>query len=233
MTTPIVFLDTETDGLHPGRKVWEVAMIRRDDAGERAIQFFVDIDLDTADPFGLKVGRFYDRHPVGQWLSRPGDLSPYTLDRPLPGDDGLNMVLPYLAAELVARWTHGAHIVGAVPNFDTEVLGNLLRENGLTPNWHYHLIDVENLAVGYLAGLRASGRLDTPDGEESLEDKALRLDRLAAIAPPWKSDNLSRLLDVEPPSEAERHTAMGDACWAMRLYDKITGYVEPALEAAA
>ena len=28
MTAPIVFLDTETDGLHPGRRVWEVAMIR-------------------------------------------------------------------------------------------------------------------------------------------------------------------------------------------------------------
>ena len=43
------------------------------------------------------------------------------------------------AAKVVAAWTHGAHIVGAVPNFDAEVLASLLRYNGLTPAWHYHL----------------------------------------------------------------------------------------------
>ena len=30
MSTPLVFIDTETDGLHPGRKAWEIALIRRD-----------------------------------------------------------------------------------------------------------------------------------------------------------------------------------------------------------
>lgn len=40
---------------------------------------------------------------------------------------------------------------------------------------------------------------------------------------PWKSDNVSRVCGVEPPSEQERHTAMGDALWAMRLYDRISG----------
>ncbi|MFD6400713.1 hypothetical protein [Nocardia sp. NPDC060249] len=232
--TPIVFLDTETDGIHPGRKAWEIAMIRRDATGEHEIEFFVDIDLETADPFGLDVGRFYDRHPLGRELSAAAK-NDHATRAPIWGDPfgADDCLMPSAAALRVARWTHGAHVVGAVPNFDTEVLANLLRAAHFTPNWHYHLIDVENLAVGYLAGLRAAGALDEPDGEEALEDKARRLGSIAAVNPPWKSDDLSRLLGVEPPSEAERHTAMGDARWAMRLYDKITGYVAPALEAAA
>lgn len=28
---------------------------------------------------------------------------------------------------------------------------------------------------------------------------------------------------VQPPSEQDRHTALGDALWAQRLYDAITG----------
>jgi hypothetical protein len=62
--TPLVFLDTETTGVHPAREVWEIGMIRRDDEGEREIQFFVDVDLSLADPFGLSIGKFYERHPV-------------------------------------------------------------------------------------------------------------------------------------------------------------------------
>lgn len=202
MSAPIVFLDTETDGVHPGRKVWEIAMIRRDEHGEREIEFFLDINLATADPFGLKVGRFYERHPLGRTLSAASETdhaarAPFTA-----GPDYDGAVLTHSAAALrIARWTHGAHIIGAVPNFDTEVLAAMLREHGLTPAWHYHLIDIEALMVGWLWA----------DAESY--DPAL----------PWKSDELSRAVGVEPPTEEERHTAMGDARWAMRVYDAIFG----------
>ena len=33
---------------------------------------------------------------------------------------------------------------------DTEVLANRMRAHGICPSWHYHLIDVEALAIGYL-----------------------------------------------------------------------------------
>ncbi len=188
--SPLCFLDTETDGVHPDRKVWEVAMIRREpDGAEMTQAFYVDIDLSTADPFGLRVGRFYDRHPAARALVTMN--APYDMERP----DGL--LSCGQAAMAVARFTHGAHIVGAVPNFDTEVLDRLLRAHGLAPAWHYHLVDIENLAVGYLAG------------------------RGKAIAPPWKSDELTELLGLDPTPENERHTAFGDARWAMRVYDAV------------
>lgn len=217
--TPLVFLDTETDGVHPGRKVWEIAMIRRDNAHESTSSIFVDIDLSTADPFGLKVGGFYDRHPLGKQLSAyylNDDATSAAFEN---ADWRSRGVMSRDAAAMhVARWTHGAHIVGAVPNFDTETLAPMLREHGLTPAWHYHLIDIEALAVGYLSGLSAHGHssdtcAETPncDGDEM------------PLSLPWKSDALSRAVGVEPPTEEERHTAMGDARWAQRVYDAITG----------
>lgn len=193
MSTPLVFIDTETDGVHPDRKVWEIAMIRRDEHGEHEIDFFVEIDLSTADPFGLKVGRFYDRHPLGRYLAGNGVTPPETYD------DGCEYLSAAEAARMVARYTHGAHLVGAVPHFDAEVLANLLRSQELTPSWHYHLIDVEAMAVGYL-----SMRFGAP------------------IELPWKSDDIGRQLGIHPPSDDKRHTAMGDAEWAMRWYDAMT-----------
>lgn len=190
---PIVFLDTETDGVHPSRRVWEIGMIRRDGEGERAISMFVEIDLSTADPFGLKVGRFYERHPLGRAITEGVPI--YRFEEAMKG----TMMASAHAALTVAQWTHGAHIVGAVPNFDTEVLANLLRSQGLTPSWHYHLVDVENLMVGYLAA------------------------RGTRMPPPWRSDELSELVGVAPPEADERHTALGDARWAARIYDAVMG----------
>lgn len=195
-TSPLCFMDIESDGVHPGRRPWEIAIIRRTETSERTLSIFVDIDLSTADPIGLRVGGFYDRHPVGRWLANvePAD------DRPNPYDVSGGFRSRWKAAELVARWTHGAHVVGAVPNFDTETLDRLLRERSLIPAWHYHLIDVESLAVGYLRG---QGK--------------------PAPKRPWKSDDLMASIGVPTPPEDQRHTALGDARWVMDAYDLVMG----------
>ena len=203
--TPIVFIDTETTSLRPDRKAWEVAMIRRadhDDVGDET-SFFIDtddIDLPNADPFALNVGRFWDRHPGvtgGRFVGF--DVHDFDGKSLWAGLNGA-VVDGFTAAQIVRLWTHGAHLVGAVPNFDAEVLAALLRDNFLTPTWSYHLVDVENLAVGYVAGREH-----------------------VTILPPWKSDDLTRMLGVEPASEKERHTALGDARWALRIYDAVMG----------
>ena len=198
--TPIGALDTETTSLRPDRKAWEVAMIRRDDTSQHEIQFFIHVDLEQADLAALKVGRYFERHPNAHphplyhtpgWPSTVKDGSP--ADAAVLSEDQ--------AAALIESWTRGAIIVGAVPNFDTEVLGNLLRAEGFCPSWYYHLVDVENLAVGYLA---SSGHAKH-------------------FQPPWSSDALGDALGVEPAGPGERHTALGDARWALRMYDAVMG----------
>ena len=181
--TPIVFLDTETTGLHPERRAWDIALIRRDESAEIRHQWFIeaeDLDLGNADPFALQVSQFYDRHP----------------------DYGHSDVVPLAeqaVLEAVERLTRGAHLVGAVPSFDANVLDRRMRAHGLLPAWHHHLIDVEALAVGYLA---AKGK---------------------TVDLPWRSDDLSNACGVEPPASNRRHTALEDARWAMRWYDAIIG----------
>ncbi|WBQ03001.1 hypothetical protein [Kribbella sp. CA-293567] len=195
---PLCFIDTETTGVHPGRKVWEIAMIRRNPGQpDRERTFYVDVDLTDADPFGLAVGRFYERHPLGRWMASAGG----TINRPAGRDMGSHLSLR-AAAEEVALYTHGTHLVGAVPNFDAETLAPLLRDHQLTPSWHYHLVDVEALAAGYLAARQPAS---------------------TSPAPPWNSDELTVAIGVEPASDTERHTAMGDAQWAKRTYDAIIG----------
>src|SRR5688572_15364551 len=80
MTTPIpakvpalVFADTETTSLRPGRRVWEIGAIVRPAGGTRADDkehlWFIDIDeleLGEADLRSLEISGFYDRHPQMQ-----------------------------------------------------------------------------------------------------------------------------------------------------------------------
>ena len=84
-----------------------------------------------------------------------------------------------------------------MPNFDAEVLAARMRWHDLAPSWHYHLIDVENLAVGFLAA------------------------RGVQVPLPWNSEDLSRLVGVEPASDEDRHTALGDARWARDIFDAV------------
>jgi hypothetical protein len=150
MNRPIVFADIETDGLHPGRRAWEIALIRRDlDGTERELSFFLPLNLQNSDPAALTIGRFWDRHPVGRKISgKP----------PAPGDQAV-VYNAHDGAKYVMEWTFGATIVGAVPSFDTEVLARLLRAEGYMPSWHHRLRCVESMTYGAL-GEDAGGLRD-------------------------------------------------------------------------
>jgi DNA polymerase III epsilon subunit-like protein len=176
--TKIVFIDTETTSLRPDRRAWDIGLIVRDEGGvEAEHQWFVDawnLDLGNADPFALKIGGFYERHPQG-----------------IRGD---SYALPPAEPDVlvqVEQLTRGAILVGAVPNFDAEVLGARMRVHGILPSWHYHLVDVETLAAG-----------------------------ARQLQPPWSFDAVLALYGLTY-DEADRHTAIGDARMARDLYDAI------------
>ena len=219
--TPIVFIDTETTSLRPDRRAWEVGMIRRADHrdADQETSFFIhidDIDLPNADPFALDVGRFWQRHPQAVTDARVGyevhDFEDTSMWSTLRGE----VLDAGTAAQVVRLWTHGAHLVGAVPSFDAEVLAALLRDNWLTPTWRYHLIDVESLAVGWLARKFAADAQS-----KAIPSGTAAQMRRSEFEPPWSSERLSNALGVELPNEADRHTALGDARWAARIFDRV------------
>src|SRR6266567_5528857 len=126
--TRICFIDTETQSLRPDRRAWEVGLIVREPGRPDVEHWWLidgrDLDLGNADPASLRIGRFYERHPH------------YRLDRESTGTDTDS---EYDVLRLVEVITRGAHLVGAVPNFDADVLGARMRANGICPSWNYHL----------------------------------------------------------------------------------------------
>jgi hypothetical protein len=203
--TRLVFLDTETTGLALDADIWEVAAIVRDPGrDDLEVHFFVD---HAAYKLDALPERFRADHDA----------------RFQPAAAHSQLAVSLAVQEI----TRGAHIVGAVPNFDTERLAIMLTEHSLAPEWHYHLIDVEALAVGYLSCLagQVDGLSRTALKALGLDPDVVHLDEAvrAAIGPPWRSDDLSLACGVEPPGEGVRHTAMGDARWARDLYDAVTG----------
>ncbi|WP_418345243.1 hypothetical protein [Rhodococcus pyridinivorans] len=257
---PIVFLDTETNGLHADRRPWEIAWIRREPDGtetERCIQI-ADVDNTNAELKGLQVGRFHERWKGGPKASATLISKSWNEKLGLGGVfGGETILLEFDAAHLVEQVTRGAIIVGAVPSFDTEVLAAMLRRHKLCPSWYYNLVDVENMAMGWLAARPASvpiikrliearaelswqqvltnkvrsfaaGTPSRDDAELKLKDRtedlaAIESELAALLSPDCRSDDLSRACGVEPPTEEERHTALGDARWVKSWYDHIIG----------
>lgn len=189
--TRLAIVDTETTGLDPQvHRIWEVALI-----------------LAIHEPTKLVVE---DAH---RWFV---ELPPLALARAEPTALRINhfhartgelqaadWTPPDVFAPYFAWLTAERHLVGAVPSFDDRRLDDLLRAHGQSPAWHYHVIDVEALAAGYHA---RQAQLDQDDDPDPM-----------FAAPPWRSEDLINPLTT-PPSEQERHTAMGDARWAMRTY---------------
>lgn len=185
----IVYLDTETTGLDPDRhEIWEVAAIEVhldkeedfiSDPEEHVWQ--LPVDISKADLIALGIGKFHERRKL------PSFLTP-----------------TYEFAREFMELTWGATVVGAIPSFDTDRLDKLLRRRGYIGGWHYHLIDVEALAIGYLQGLPIS--YSTPK-----------------IELPVKSDWLMEQLGIEVDPET-KHTALGDARVCREVFRKVMGY---------
>lgn len=196
---PVCFVDTETTGLDPDRhEIWEVAIVLPDGS---EWDWQLPVDLSRADSIALNIGRFHQR----RWQSAcRTDEQGFA--------KGNRTELADFATDF-AHMTRGLHLAGAVVSFDADRLSRLLRANGECPMWHYHLIDVEALAAGYLAGsfgaIQECG--SNPDADGPTQEEAMR------AIPPWRSDDLSRAVGVDP-DDFDRHTALGDARWARAIY---------------
>lgn len=187
MTAGPVFVDTETLGLDPRiHRVWEVAAIVDDVEHVWHLDLTIE-QVENADEVAIQISGFDVRWPPMQERCSV----PVFLDQ-------------------FIELTRGRHLAGAVVSFDEERLRRLAWEHGRTPAWHYHLIDVEAMAIGYLAALHRPPARPLIDGGAVLEL-------------PWDSDDLTSGLGLAPVPEHERHTALGDARWAKRIYERVLG----------
>ena len=123
---PLVFLDTETTGLDLTDDIWEFSAIRRDPSGiETGCGMFIEHSAEKAarlpERFRADLERRYN--------------PPFVLTQ----EDAAREIARFLAPSPSGQ---KAHIVGAVPNFDTERIALLLARFGHKPEWHHHLIDV-------------------------------------------------------------------------------------------
>lgn len=129
MSKTLIFIDTETTGLDPRwHYIWDLAYIIREPGRawqDVEWQHFFDVDLETADPYALRIGQY--------WTRKPAQSSP------TPNSMILNRIM---------RDFDGAILVGACPWFDANMLEATIRRAGGVPTWDHHLIDVETLAAG-------------------------------------------------------------------------------------
>lgn len=191
----ITFLDCETTKLEHDREVYEVGWVLREKGKPDVEESLIILDCPFAwsNVASLDIGRAYERHPRFTGLKvEPGDTI-----------DGTTYVLAQEAAARVELAVRKSVIVGLVPDFDEHTLKNLLVCHGWPWAGYYHKQDAETAAVGFLNGLRKAGRTDIPD----------------LGWPPYDTAEVSRLIGVEPPGEADRHTGLGDARWARDMWD--------------
>lgn len=201
----VAFVDIETTGLDPDHdQIWEIAVI----ADDREHHWQQEIIV----PDHLKHLAWSDL--VSPWvLTNTGILDRY-------GRDDVEMMNRDMSMVALQKWTRGRHMVGACPWFDSQRLFRDFRAmmgviDGVPVDspWHYHLIDVENLAVGYLTGAR-----------QAMLDEGYPIGRVGeSLGPPWKSTYLSLALGVDPDDFEPKHSALADARWAKAMYEAIMG----------
>ncbi|MFF5984387.1 hypothetical protein ACFY78_36650 [Streptomyces olindensis] len=149
--TNIAFVDCETTHLDAEiGEAWEVAVILREQDGDETTdteycwQFAVD--LETADPEALRIGRFHERRQ----LATGSNLAAFTAYTP-----PVLMSRAEAIAAIVSVLS-GALLVGSNPGFDERHLRKLLGPGAA--QWHYRPYDIVQLAAVKL-GVYAAGPL--------------------------------------------------------------------------
>lgn len=205
MPLTLCFIDTETTGLDPERhEVWEVAIVLRGPAndpqgpGDVEHVWQLPVDLARADLIALNIGHFHQRRHSHFLRAPAGPQREHGVVKVSAEPATVQTLEDWCQA--FARLTWGAHLIGAIPSFDSERLERLLRRNGACPGWHYQPIDIEAIVAGWLRG--------QDNWSHNIDDL------------PWSSDRLSRLIGIDP-AVYERHSALGDARWVRDQWDAL------------
>ncbi len=96
-------------------------------------------------------------------------------------------------------------LIGSNPSFDAERIKTHLGYR-VADMWHYRVIDVATLTAGWIKGRDAATNAVSSD---------------ALLTPPWMSDDLAASIGIKPGEG--RHTALGDARWALAIWDRVMG----------
>jgi len=183
----LVALDTETTGLNPKLEdVWEVAMVDLGTGEEAVWRLAPSVGaVERMHPRAAQVNRYHERTAAAGWR----------------WDD------PVRALDDMDEWLDGAHIVGAVPDFDARFLAALYERCGRPrPAWNHHLVCIQAQARGWLRGIERESPGSVPAHVFDI---------------PWRSDDLSRACGVQPPGQDARHTALADARWVAEWWHVI------------
>lgn len=182
----VAFVDIETTGLDPEYDaIWEIGVIV-DDQPVVWQQLLTDRQIDNVHPDAARITKFYDRY------------------------DPETALTPARSIRRLMTLVGDRHMVGACPWFDSERLHRMILRDRLGElarglPWHYHLVDVENLAVGFLM---ARGDFDK-------------------MPFPWKSRELAKMLGIDQDQLREEwgqeHSALADAEFARRMFEAVAG----------
>lgn len=192
-----VYIDCETDGVRYDRQVWDVGIVQYSSNGGRQEHSWLvkDVDLSGADGLGLEIGHFRRRHPLAGGTPPPGTELRSEKD----------------IAHDVFKLLYGATVAGIVVNFDTHALDQMLRRHKLyPPSWH-HLLCVESQALG---ALHVYAQIN-PEVAEAHGDLLARAEEIPGR---WRTDEVAAAFGIPETPEHERHTAIGDARLAERIY---------------
>lgn len=205
---PIVFVDTETTCLGRHARPWEIAVVRREPDGTET-QLVAQV---TYTLHNLPEHTHPQALDVGGWLRRGVAGSTYIESLEGAVTVAAATTDERVAAERVYEWLSGAPIlVGVGTHFDAAVLSGLFARHDLRAEpWHYAIMDLKSATWGHLRAVAAA------DGDPDIE-------LLDALRLPMRSEQLAACLGVDPPTAAERHTALGDARWAARWFDALMG----------